>query len=215
MQERAQDEYEHGKQIWEGKGSSRFFRSLGRLWETAPCSLVGLPAQKQCRGEKDAQSSWPPAWSFVPWSTLPFLPVGLSSNTRENGVVEGFPKHSLSKVGAFEACFSFGFAVKKPCETAFLNSRQPVLLKNFDLEFFLKKHFFWVYVGLLWILRKILLSSSEEQGEGGFVFFWLKEVFRLRGLKCVIRESGVKSTPITWHKGGEREKVEGKKVFFF
>lgn len=49
-------------------------------------------------------------------------------------MVEDFPKHSLSKVGAFEACFSLGFAVKKPCETAFLNSRQPVLLKNFDLE---------------------------------------------------------------------------------
>lgn len=100
----------------------------------------GTSCPETVQGEKDAQSSWPPAWSFVPWSTLPFLPVGLSSNTRENGVVEGFPKHSLSKVGALEACFSFGFAVKEPRETAFLNSRQPVLLKNFDLELFFKKN---------------------------------------------------------------------------
>lgn len=45
--------------------------------------------------------------------------------------------------------------------------------------------------------KKKLLSYLEEQGEGGFVFFWLKEVFRVRGLKCVTRKSGVKSTPLT------------------
>lgn len=135
----------------------------------------GTSCPETVQEEKDAQSSWPPAWSFVPWSTLPFLPVGLSSNTRENGVVEGFPKHSLSKVGVSEACFSFGFAVKEPRETAFLNSRQPVLLKNFDLELFLKKTFFEYMLVYYESWEKYYLALQKSREKGALFSFGLRK----------------------------------------
>lgn len=79
------------------------------------CSSL-LPPGTSCpetgQGKMNVWSCWPPAWSFIPWITLPFLPFGLSSNTRENGEVEVFPKHGLSKAAALWFLFFFGLCHK-------------------------------------------------------------------------------------------------------
>lgn len=97
----------------------------GALRNAAPCSLLGLPVQKQGRGRwMCGVAGLQPGASFLESHSL-FSPLAYLQTPEKMERLRSFLNTASQKLLLCDSCFSLDFAIKGHC--VFLNSRQSVL----------------------------------------------------------------------------------------